>query len=288
MKRESRTVSQAPLCRCELQGWRWEVREWLWKYLNTFLALSLGRSETWSFHRLPPPPSLLLFWTRIQGSGQSCVRQVSPPCSTWGREERWWVNPPLFSIRCWNVGDAGTFLCPKGRLLLCGHDWWQQDCLTPADLLAWCEGGSDVAFDWSSLHGFLMWGILHWPTSPSPLQPNWLLAKEAVSWRTKLFFRKWWGHLIPSHTFLQSQCHKTSNLFIRKQSLEGHTLETLIFLFFFNVAFPSILMPLVLGRICCHLLQKRWTPVFSPKSCLDNLFVWINLRAQDEFSLSHC
>lgn len=216
--------------------------------MNPFLALSLVPSETWSFQRLPPPPSLLLLWIGMQGPGQSCVRQVSPPCSTWGREGTWWVSRPLSFMRCWNVGDAGTFLplCPKERLLLCGQGWWQQHCLIPTGLLAWHEGGSDVALDWSSLPGFLKWASFSGPLLLPHCNQTDCWLKAAVNWRTKSFFPKWWGQLVPSHTFSQSQCHKTSNLLIRKQSLEGHTPETFFFLFFFffNVAFPSILMPL--------------------------------------------
>lgn len=101
-----------------------------------------------------------------------------------------------------------------------------------ASSLAWAGERCSLRLIFS---GFLMWSILQWATS-SPLQPNWLLAKEAVNWRTKPFFPKWWGHLVPSHTFLQRQCHKTSNLFIRKQNLEGHALEILIFLFLCGIS----------------------------------------------------
>lgn len=203
MKQESRTVSQAPFCRCKLQGFngkRGNGKEGPWNYLNPFLALSLGQSETWSFQRLPPPSSLLLLCTGVQGPGQSCVRQVSPPCSTWGREGRWWVNPPLFSIMCWNVGDAGTFLplCPKGRLLLCGHGWWQQDCLIPTGLLAWHELGRDVALDWSSLDS-LCGAFFSGPLLPHCNQTDCWLKKLLIEGQnhSSLNGEVTWSHLTP-------------------------------------------------------------------------------------------
>lgn len=106
---------------------------------------------------------------------------------------------------------------------------------------------------------------LQWGTY-SPLQPNWLLAKAVVSWRPKPLFLKWWGHLVPSHAFLQSQHHKKSSLVTWKQIPKGHTLEILIIFFMWHRLGFWCHLTLVLSRICCPYYRNDRLLIFLQRT----------------------